>query len=126
MDTRQKLPDAAHPITVTPTGTRVVVTLGETVVADTTEALTLQESTYPPAYYLPLAAVDPALLLHSDSSTFCPFKGDASYYSLVGPDGEITDAVWTYRTPYEPVAAIKDHVAFYPDKVTVTVQGAGG
>ncbi len=124
MDTRQKLPDAGHPITVTPTGRRVLVEVGDTVVADTTSALTLQESTYPPVYYVPLADVDAARLRPSEHRTYCPYKGDASYHSLVGPDGELTDAVWTYREPYEPVAPIKDHVAFYPDRVRISVAAA--
>lgn len=124
MDTHRKLPDASHPITVTPTGTRVLVKAGDTVVADTTRALTLQESTYPPVYYVPVADVDPARLRPSEHRTYCPYKGDASYHSLAGPDGELTDAVWTYHEPYEAVAAIKDHVAFYPNKVQITVAAA--
>lgn len=124
MDTRQKLPNAEHPITVTPTGGRVLIEVGDTVIADTTRSLTLQESTYPPVYYLPLADVDPAQLRPSDHRTFCPYKGDAAYYSLTGPDGELGNAVWSYRAPYQPVAAIKDHVAFYPSRVRITVSAA--
>ncbi|MGI5127199.1 DUF427 domain-containing protein [Pseudonocardia sp. CA-107938] len=120
MDPRQKLPDASHPITVRPTGQRVVVELDGTVIADTTDALTLQESTYPAVQYLPLAAVDPAVLRPSDHHTYCPFKGEADYFDL-GREGELGNAVWIYRTPYDAVSEIKDHVAFYPDKVTITV-----
>lgn len=120
MDPRQKLPDASHPITVTPTGSRVVVTLDGAVIADTAEALTLRESTYPAVQYLPVDAVDPAVLRASDHHTYCPFKGEADYYHL-GRDGELADAVWTYRAPYDAVAPIRDHVAFYPDRVTITV-----
>jgi uncharacterized protein (DUF427 family) len=120
MDPRQKLPDASHPITVTPTGKRVVVELGGTVIADTTESLTLQESTYPAVQYLPVSAVDPAVLKASDHHTYCPFKGEADYFHL-GRDGELENSVWIYRAPYDAVATIKDHVAFYPDKVTLTI-----
>ncbi len=120
MDPRQKLPDASHPITVTPTGKRVVVELDGTVIADTTEALTLQESTYPAVQYLPVAAVDAAVLQGSDHHSYCPFKGEADYFHL-GRNGEQGNSVWIYRSPYDAVAEIKDHVAFYPDKVTITI-----
>src|SRR4051794_10551739 len=112
-------PDASHPITVTPTSGRVVVTLGERTIADTTSALTLQEASYPAVQYLPLADVDATVLERTDRATYCPYKGDASYYSLVA-DGETRDnAVWTYETPYDAVAPIAGHVAFYPDVVDV-------
>jgi len=116
-----KIPDAAHPITVTPTPGRVQVVAGGSVIAESTASLTLQESTYPPVQYVPLADIDPALLTRTGTSTYCPFKGDASYFSVTTPDGTITDAGWTYDEAYDAVAEIKDHVAFYPDKVTVTV-----
>jgi uncharacterized protein (DUF427 family) len=120
--TREKLiPDASHPITVTPTAGRVQVVANGTVIAESTSSLTLQESTYPPVQYVPLADIDPTLLSRTDTSTYCPFKGDASYFSLTTPDGTIADAGWTYDEAYDAVAEIKDHVAFYPDKVTVTV-----
>jgi uncharacterized protein (DUF427 family) len=106
-------PGPDHPITITPTAGRVVVTSGGKVVADTGAALTLQESTYPPVQYVPLADVDVSLLERTGTQTYCPYKGDASYYSL--PDA--VDAVWEYRDPSPAVAQLKDHVAFYPDRV---------
>jgi uncharacterized protein (DUF427 family) len=113
------IPDANHPITVTPNDDRVVVMLGERTVADTTSALTLQEASYPAVQYVPLSDVDPALLERTDHATYCPYKGDASYYSLVA-DGETHDnAVWTYEAPYDAVATIAGHVAFYPNVVDV-------
>ncbi len=121
MNRTKLVPDATHPITVQPTGRHVVVRAGDQVVADSADALTLRESTYLPVQYIPLADVDPALLRSTDTSTYCPYKGDASYYSLVTADGELTDAVWTYETPYPAVADIAGHVAFYPDKVDVEV-----
>jgi uncharacterized protein (DUF427 family) len=115
------IPDERHPITVTPTGSRVVVTRGDHVVADTTRALTLQEASYPPVQYVPLEDVDPAVLERTDHATYCPYKGDAGYYSLV-VDGERADnAVWTYETPYDAVGEIAGHVAFYPDQVSISV-----
>ena len=115
------VPDTAHPITVTPTLGRVVVRLDGRVVADTTSALTLREASYPAVQYLPLADVDPALLLSTDHTTYCPYKGDASYYSLVAGGQTHDNAVWSYVAPYEAVSEIAGHVAFYPDVVDVRV-----
>ena len=115
-----KTPGPDHPIIVEKNPERVVVRVGDQVVADTTAALALRESNYPAAQYIPLADVDPAFLKESDTSTYCPYKGDASYYSLVTGDGELTDVIWTYREPYPAVAEIVGHVAFYPDKVRIS------
>ncbi|GAB1514061.1 DUF427 domain-containing protein [Actinophytocola sp. KF-1] len=120
MPREMKTPGPDHPITVEKNPARVTVRVGDQVVADTTAALVLQESNYPPVQYIPLADVDPALIKPTDTSTYCPYKGEASYYTLVTPDGELADAIWTYRTPYPAVAGIADHVAFYPDKVEIT------
>ena len=114
-------PTADHPITVRPTGARVTVRVGDQVVADSVGALTLQESTYPAVQYVPLADVDPALLKRTDTSTYCPYKGDASYYTIMTSDGDLVDAIWTYEQPYDAVADIAGHVAFYPSKVTISV-----
>ncbi|OLF14637.1 DUF427 domain-containing protein [Actinophytocola xanthii] len=120
MPGEMKTPGPDHPITVEPNPARVTVRVGDKVVADTTSALSLRESTYPAVPYIPLADVDQTLLRATDTSTHCPFKGDASYYSLALADGELTDVVWTYREPYPAVAEIAGHVAFYPDKVEIT------
>jgi uncharacterized protein (DUF427 family) len=110
-------PGPDHPITITPTGSRVTVTAGGKVVADTTNALTLQEASYPPVQYVPLTDVDPALIAATDHQTYCPYKGEASYWSLPGAE----NAVWGYQDPYDAVAPIKGHVAFYPDKVELRI-----
>ncbi|GIE98916.1 DUF427 domain-containing protein [Paractinoplanes rishiriensis] len=110
-------PGPDHPITVTPTQGRVVVTVAGKVVADSRNALTLQEASYPAVQYVPLADVDRSLLERTDTTSYCPYKGDASYYSIpVGGDRAV-DAIWEYADPRPAVAAIKDHVAFYPDRV---------
>jgi uncharacterized protein (DUF427 family) len=114
-----KIPDASHPITVEPAAERVVVRAAGRVVADTTSALRLQESTYPAVYYVPFADVDETLVQRTDTSTYCPYKGDASYYSIVTPEGEIADAIWTYDEPYPAVEPIRSHVAFYADRVEI-------
>ncbi|MEV6926570.1 DUF427 domain-containing protein [Dactylosporangium sp. NPDC051485] len=121
MSRPQLIPGPDHPITVEPSGVRVVVRAGERVVADTTEALALQESTYPVVYYVPLADVDQSLLERTEHATYCPYKGDASYYSVVTPEGALDNAVWSYEEPYEAVAPIAKRVAFYPDKLEITV-----
>lgn len=115
-------PTASHPITVEPTGKHVAVRINGEVVADTDEALTLQEATYPAVQYIPLRDVAAQRLKPSDTETYCPFKGEASYYHVVTEAGEtVDDAIWTYNEPYPAVAAIAGHVAFYPDKADITV-----
>ncbi|HKN98684.1 MAG TPA: DUF427 domain-containing protein [Pseudonocardiaceae bacterium] len=114
-------PGPDHPITVEPSPARVVVSLDGTTIADTRSALTLREADYPPVYYVPLSDVDTSLLERTDHATYCPYKGDAGYYSIPSGGERLVNAVWTYETPYPPVAQIKDHVAFYPDRVTIEV-----
>jgi uncharacterized protein (DUF427 family) len=115
-------PTAEHPITVEPTTGRVVARVGGKVVADSQHALTLRESTYPPVQYIPMSDVDQGVLHKTDTSTYCPYKGDASYYSVEPAGGElVADAIWTYDSPYPAVAEIVGHVAFYPDRAEVSV-----
>jgi uncharacterized protein (DUF427 family) len=115
-------PTVEHPITINPTGARVVVRVNGEVVADTHDALQLQESTYPAVQYIPLKDVVQDRLARTDTSTYCPYKGDARYYSVTTAAGAtVEDAIWTYDEPYPAVAAIAGHVAFYPDKADVSV-----
>jgi uncharacterized protein (DUF427 family) len=116
-DKEIKQPGPDHPITIEPNPARVLVTIAGKVLADTHSALTLREASYPPVQYVPLADVDRALLEATDHSSYCPYKGDASYYSVPAGGERSANAVWTYETPYAAVAEIKDHVAFYPDRV---------
>ena len=115
-----KIPGPEHPITTEPAGTRVVARVGAQIVADTTRALTLREAGYPPVQYIPLEDVDQTLLTASATQTYCPYKGDASYYNITA-DGGRPDAVWSYREPYDAVAGIAGHVAFYTDQVDIVV-----
>ena len=110
-------PSPEHPITVTPNPAHIVVTVAGQVVADTTRALTLQESTYPAVQYIPIEDVDRALLERTETTSYCPFKGDASYYSIPAGGDRSTDAIWVYEHPHDAVKEIKDHVAFYPNRV---------
>lgn len=115
-------PTAEYPITVSPTGRRVTVRVGGEIVADTERALTLAEATRPPVYYLPLDDVVPGRLHRTATVSYCPFKGDADYYSITTTAGDtVTDAVWSYEQPFPAVAAIAGHVAFYPEKVEISV-----
>lgn len=115
-------PSARHPITVADTGRHVTVRVRGEVVADTDDALTLQESSYPAVQYVPLADVRRELLRRTDTASYCPYKGEASYYSVVTSAGEtVDDAVWTYEQPYDAVAPIAGRVAFYPDKVEISL-----
>ena len=115
------VPSPAHPITVVPTPSRVVVKVDGKIIADTTSALTLQEASYPPVQYIPMADVDQSLLRRTDTSSYCPFKGDASYYTIATSDRELPDAVWSYETPYPAVDVIAGYVAFYPQRVELTI-----
>ena len=112
-------PGPQHPITVEPAPGRVTVQVAGTPVADTSSALALQEANYPVVYYIPLADVRSEVLKPSDHTTYCPYKGDASYYSLATPNGEVADAAWYYAEPYSAVAEIAGHVAFYANKVDI-------
>jgi uncharacterized protein (DUF427 family) len=115
------IPGPDHPITVEPTGKHVTVKVGDRVIAESDGALTLQESTYPAVQYVPLADVDPTVLQRTDHGTYCPYKGDASYYSIATDGDVLENAVWTYEQPYESVSPIAGHVAFYTDRVHLTV-----
>ena len=118
MNTRTiRIPGPDHPITITPTPKRVIVTVGGRVVADTRAALTLQEAAYPPVQYVPRSDVDLSLLERTAHATYCPYKGDCAYYSVPAGGERTVNAVWTYEQPYDAVASIRDHLAFYPDRV---------
>ncbi|MFF1821791.1 DUF427 domain-containing protein [Kribbella sp. NPDC058245] len=117
----RKIPGPDHPITIAKNPDRVVVKLGDQVLADSREALSLQESTYPAAQYLPRDDVDFSLLERTEHTTYCPYKGDASYYSILPAGEDGVNAVWTYEQPYDAVADIREYVAFYPNKVSIEI-----
>lgn len=117
-----KQPTAEHPITIEPTQGRVRVRVNGEVVADTRSALGLREATYPVVQYIPLADVDPQVLTRTGTQTYCPYKGEAGYYSVTVAGRTVDDAIWTYEEPYPAVAAIAGHVAFYPDKADINVE----
>jgi uncharacterized protein (DUF427 family) len=123
-DRKRLIPGPEHPITVADTGERVIARVAGRVLAETTRALTLREADYPPVYYIPLDDVDEDALTATRTHTYCPYKGDASYYTVTVPGGPLADAVWYYPEPYDAVARIAGHVAFYADRVDVTTEPA--
>ena len=116
-DKPRKIPGPDHPITLERTPGRVTVTVAGHVIADTRGALTLKEAAYPAVQYIPRADVDMSLLERTQHTTYCPYKGDCSYYSIPSGGAKAVNAVWTYEAAYPAVAAINEHLAFYPDRV---------
>ena len=112
-----RIPGPDHPIVITRSGDRVLVKAAGRIVVDTRAALLLKEASYPAVYYLPRQDADMTLLLKTDHSTYCPYKGDCSYYSVPAGGDRAKNAVWTYESPYPSVMQIKEHLAFYPDRV---------
>jgi uncharacterized protein (DUF427 family) len=112
-----KIPGADHPITITPTTGRVTVVANGKRIADTREALTLKEASYPAVQYIPRKDVDQTQLLRTSHQTYCPYKGDCAYYSIPSGGNRSVNAVWTYEAPYAAVSAIREYLAFYPDRV---------
>jgi uncharacterized protein (DUF427 family) len=117
-----KVPGPDHPITIEHNPKRVVVRFAGRVIANSKNALALREASYPPVQYIPRADVDMSLLARTDHSTHCPYKGDASYFSVRVEGRDAVNAVWSYEQPFPAVSAIKDHVAFYPNRVDAIEQ----
>jgi uncharacterized protein (DUF427 family) len=112
-----RIPGPDHPITVTPTKGRVTVLVGGKLIADSREALTLQEAAYPPVQYIPRKNVDMTQLQRSAHQTYCPYKGECNYFSIPAGGERLINAVWSYEAPYAAVSAIRDLLAFYAERV---------
>jgi uncharacterized protein (DUF427 family) len=112
-----KLPSPDHPISIQRNPARVVVSAAGRVIADTGNALTLREADYPAVQYIPREDVDFSQLERTDHATYCPYKGECSYYSVPAGGEKSVNAVWTYEDPFSAVAQISGHFAFYPDRV---------
>jgi len=112
-----KISGPDHPITITPTKGRVTVTVNGKRVADTHEALTLREAAYPAVQYIPRKDVDMTQLQRTSHQTYCPYKGECAYYSIPAGGERSVNAVWSYEAPYAAVSAIREYLAFYPDRV---------
>lgn len=120
-----KVPGPEHPISIERNPNRLVVTVAGRVVADTRDALTLREAGYPAVHYVPRHDVDMALLERTEHATYCPYKGDCSYFSVPCGGDRSKNAVWTYEAPYPAVTLIKDRLAFYPDRVDAIEERQG-
>ncbi len=116
-----RTPDSSHPISIHPVAGRVVVRAGETVLVSTSDALELREASYPPVLYLPRSDARMDLLVPSALRTTCPYKGEASYFSLNAVGSTAKDAVWSYERPYPAVSEIAGRLAFYPQHVKIEV-----
>jgi uncharacterized protein (DUF427 family) len=112
-----RIPGPDHPITIEPHPGRVVVTVAGHVIADTRRALALREASYPPVLYIPREDADMTQLAHTDHTTYCPYKGDCAYFSIPAGGPRAVNAVWSYEHPYQAVEAIRNHLAFYPDRI---------
>jgi uncharacterized protein (DUF427 family) len=112
-----KIPGPDHPITISPVESKMRVTVAGRIVAESTRALRLEEKGYPPVYYLPRRDANMSLLVRTTHYTYCPYKGDCTYYSIPIGGAKSDYAVWTYENLYEAVADIEDHLAFYPTRV---------
>jgi uncharacterized protein (DUF427 family) len=117
IEAAMKLPGPDHPITITPTGQRVRVTFAGQTIADTTRALTLQEAAYPPVFYIPREDADMSLLTRSPHRSHCPYKGDASYFTISAGGKTADNAVWSYEQPFPAMREIEGRLAFYPNRV---------
>ena len=117
-----RLPGPDHPIHIVAEPRRVRVLWGSHVVADTTHALKLTEASYPSVFYVPRTDANMDHYAKTARSSHCPYKGDASYYSLVDGDTRAENVVWSYETPYPAMREIARHLAFYPDKVKIEIE----
>lgn len=111
-------------ITTRPAGSRVRVMFNGEVIADTRDAVVLEENGYPPVCYLPREDVKMERLIRTSHTTFCPHKGHATYYSLCN-GRTARNAAWSYERPHEAVAAIRERVAFYPEHVSFEIGAPG-
>ena len=112
-----KIPGPDHPITITPAKDRVRVTFNGKVVADSKRALVLQEAAYKPVFYIPREDAHMTLFARTTNATHCPYKGDASYYTIKVDGREAENAIWSYETPFPAMQEITGHLAFYPTRV---------
>jgi uncharacterized protein (DUF427 family) len=112
-----------HRVVASPADGHVQIRFKGDIIADTREAIRLDETfeghvLAPVLYYIPRKDVRMEQLVRTSHQTYCPFKGQASYYSLKdGPE----NAVWSYEQPYDEMLMLKEHLAFYPDKVETVV-----
>jgi uncharacterized protein (DUF427 family) len=112
-----RIPGPDHPITIAPANGRLRVLVSGKVIAQTERALILEEKGYPPVFYVPREDADMSLLERTSHYSYCPYKGDCSYFSIPEGGSKSKYAVWSYEEPYEAVSLIRDYLAFYPTRV---------
>ena len=116
---RMRPPGPDHPITLVREMSRAVVRAAGRQIGETGDVLTLHEAAYAPVHYIPRADLDMNLLTRTATTTRCPYKGEASYFTLRAGDRVAENAVWSYERPIAAAESIAGHLAFYPDKATV-------
>ncbi|MEP6938134.1 MAG: DUF427 domain-containing protein [Rudaea sp.] len=112
-----RIPGPDHPIAIERRNARVTVSVAGKVIADTQDALSLREASYPVVLYIPRKDVDMTQLQRTTHSTYCPYKGDCAYYSIPAGGVRSENAAWTYEDPHPAVEAIRGHLAFYANRV---------
>lgn len=117
----QKRPN--HVVATAPFDGAVRIEFGGETIAETRRALSLEETNHPTAFYIPRDDVRMDLATQTDHATYCPFKGEASYYSFKVGDAEAVNAAWSYEAPYDECADLKDYLAFYPARVDAVSVG---
>lgn len=110
-------PGPNHTISIAPNPKRIRVLVGGVIVAETTRAQTLSEGKLAPVHYIPREDVESDLFDRTEQTSHCPFKGDAAYYTISAGGLVRPNAAWVYEDPYPAAAAIKGHLAFYPNRV---------
>ena len=117
MPINMKMPGPDHPITISPADGHVTVRAGGAVIASSDRALALREADYPPVLYIPREDVAMDRLQRTAQYTHCPYKGDCAYFSVTAAGARGENAAWSYESPYPAAAAIREHLAFYPDRI---------
>ncbi len=113
----QKIPGPDHPITLAPADKKLRVIFRGQTIAESAAALVMQEASYSPVFYFPRNDVKMAMLARTQHNSWCPYKGEASYFTMLAEDGREENSVWSYETPFEPVGGIRELLAFYPNKI---------
>ena len=121
-----KIPGPDHPIIITSTKGRVTATVGGKRIADTREALTLKEAAYPAVQYIPRKDIDMTQLQRTAHQTYCPLKGECAYFSIPVGGERSLNAAWSYEAPYAAVSAIREYLAFYPERIDAIEFGGNG